>query len=89
MASASDRRRVAEITSLSIRKMQELAAAGTIPGAAKLGGVWTFDPVSLLASISDQEPRPSQRVHHRPVVISHSVSTMPDASINAAFDDSA
>lgn len=35
--------RVAEITSLSVRKVQENSAAGMIPSAAKIGGVWTYD----------------------------------------------
>ena len=37
---------VAQRTSLSIRKVQELAQTGRIP-AARLEGVWTFDPEQI------------------------------------------
>lgn len=48
-------RDVAHMTSLSVRKVQELAATRRIPGAAKLGGVWTFDPNQIKAWIRRQE----------------------------------
>ena len=38
---------VSEMTSLSVRTIQDLAIAGKLPGAAKLGGVWTFDRVKI------------------------------------------
>lgn len=38
---------VASITGYSIRQVQELAGAGKIPSAAKLGAEWTFDPVRV------------------------------------------
>jgi len=46
---------VARVTSLSLRKVQEMAAAGKIPGAAKFDGVWTFDPVQIKAWIRQRE----------------------------------
>ena len=48
---------VAEITSLSVRTVLELAASGKIPGAAKLHYVWTFDPEKVRAWIRDQEAK--------------------------------
>jgi len=38
---------VASITGYSIRQVQELAGAGKIPSAAKLGAEWTFDPARV------------------------------------------
>ena len=35
------------ITGLSLRTVQALALRGEIPGAAKLGGSWTFDEAAL------------------------------------------
>lgn len=46
---------VARMTSLSIRKVQELSAAGKIPSAAKLGGVWTYDPIIVRRWIKQSE----------------------------------
>ena len=46
---------VARITSLSVRKIQEMAAAGRLAGAAKLGGVWTFDLAKVRAWIEAEE----------------------------------
>ncbi|EHL97188.1 hypothetical protein HMPREF9946_04396 [Acetobacteraceae bacterium AT-5844] len=46
---------VAIETTLSVRKVQERAAAGQIPGAAKLGGVWTFDPIKVREWIAAEE----------------------------------
>jgi predicted DNA-binding transcriptional regulator AlpA len=54
---------VMEMTSLSVRQIQTMAAAGQIPSAAKLGGVWTFDPQAIEAWIEERRayasrPRP-------------------------------
>lgn len=38
---------VADRTSLSVRAVQAMAAKGKIPGAAKLGRIWTFDPKAV------------------------------------------
>src|SRR5271166_2944564 len=46
---------VANMTGLSVRKVQELSAAGRIPGAAKLGGVWTYDPEQVRKWIKQRE----------------------------------
>lgn len=48
-------REVARLTSLSESKVYEMAAAGRIPGAAKLGGTWTFDPDKIEAWIRRAE----------------------------------
>jgi len=37
----------AAILGLEVRTVQALAARGSIPGAAKLGGTWTFDETAL------------------------------------------
>jgi len=46
---------VCTMTSLSLRKVQEMADQGLIPSAAKLGGVWTFDPIRVRAWIRERE----------------------------------
>lgn len=42
-------------TGLRKRTVQNLAARGLIPGAAKLGGLWTFDRVKLRRWIAAKE----------------------------------
>ena len=53
--------RAAEITGLSIRTVQYLASGGKVPGAAMLGGRWTFDPDQLRRWIKDQEVKATCR----------------------------
>ena len=43
------------ITGLSRRNIQDMAARGDIPGAAKLGGRWTFDAATLRQWIKSRE----------------------------------
>ena len=59
--------RAAEITGLSIRTIQHLACGGKIPGAAMLGGRWTFDPEQLRRWIKNQEEEACQNAHRLPV----------------------
>ena len=49
-------RDVARLTGLSLRMVQRRAAAGDIPGAAQLCGIWTFDPpgCAALGAATDQ-----------------------------------
>ena len=53
---------VVRMTSLSLRQVQSMAASGKIPGAAKLGGVWTFDPAQVRAWIRAEERRACRAV---------------------------
>ncbi|MGE3292321.1 MAG: helix-turn-helix transcriptional regulator [Geminicoccaceae bacterium] len=48
-------REVARLTGLSLRMVQRRAAAGDIPGAAQLCGIWTFDAAAVRAWISAAE----------------------------------
>ena len=43
------------ITGLSLRQIQTMAARGMIRGAAKLGGVWTFNAAKLRRWIASRE----------------------------------
>ena len=43
------------ITGLSRRAIQEMAARGEIPGAAKLGARWTFDEAKLRRWVKARE----------------------------------
>jgi excisionase family DNA binding protein len=81
-------RDVARITSLSLRKVQEMAAAGKLP-ALKLGGVWTFEERDIRAWIKQEEQR---QWRAKPPPISTGGATyggdvlrLPDASIDEAY----
>ncbi|MDF2809900.1 MAG: hypothetical protein K0S56_931 [Microvirga sp.] len=58
----------AGILGISVRSVQSLAAKGELPGAAKVGGLWTFDETALrswLKAISTpgdvvQTPKPAR-----------------------------
>jgi hypothetical protein len=45
----------ARILGVSQRSVQSLAIRGEIPGAARIGGVWTFDSGKLAAFITQRE----------------------------------
>jgi hypothetical protein len=47
------------ITGLSSRVLQAMALRGEIDGAAKLGGLWTFDEERLRAWVKSKEQRPT------------------------------
>jgi predicted DNA-binding transcriptional regulator AlpA len=51
------------ITGLSLRTVQALALRGEIPGAAKLGGSWTFDEAALRNWIKERTTCPQDRRH--------------------------
>ena len=40
---------------VSRRTTQEMAARGELPGAAKIGDVWTFDPDALASFVRERE----------------------------------
>lgn len=56
-------RDVAVKTGLPKRTVQQMAKRGDIPGAAKLGNVWTFDRWQLTRWIEDAERRDAPRTH--------------------------
>ena len=45
----------ARILGVSQRSIQGLALRGEIPGAARIGGIWTFDPGKLVAFVAQRE----------------------------------
>lgn len=53
--------RAIEITGEKERSLQAAAAAGAIPGAAKLCKCWTFDEHKLRRWIADKEREPCRR----------------------------
>jgi hypothetical protein len=81
---------VSRITTLSIRQVQSMAATGRIPGAAKLGEIWTFRVDALQAWIKAQEQacqRSSRPIATGAVVRFGSASSItPEASIDEAFE---
>ncbi len=46
---------VAQITGMSFRTIQQRAAWGLIPSAAKLGGNWSFDEAAIRLWVQQQE----------------------------------
>jgi predicted DNA-binding transcriptional regulator AlpA len=52
---------VARMSGVSTRKVQEMAAAGRLPGAARIDQLWTFDPAKIRAWILEQEALVSRR----------------------------
>src|ERR1700722_17693462 len=80
---------VARITSLSMRQIQSMAASGKIPGAAKLGGVWTFDPSQISAWVRKAENEACRRpatTYTSAATYGGAVSSLPATSIDAAFE---
>ena len=49
--------RAASILGLSVRAVQNMAAQGKIPGAAKMGAIWTYDEVKLRNWIRELEEK--------------------------------
>ncbi len=79
---------IARITGLSVRNVQERAAAGMMPGAAKLGGVWTFDPIKARAWVAAEERkawRVSLGTSTSAARHGGDASRLPASSIEAAF----
>jgi excisionase family DNA binding protein len=54
-------RAAAAILGVSQRTIQSLAIAGELPGAARIGGTWTFDAEKLTAFVKQRE-RDAERV---------------------------
>jgi excisionase family DNA binding protein len=51
----------AGILGVEVRTVQALAARGDLPGAAKIGGLWTFDEAALRQWIKEREAKPDLR----------------------------
>jgi hypothetical protein len=45
------------ITGRKLRALEGLSARGLVPGAAKLGGVWTYDEARLRRWVREEEDR--------------------------------
>jgi hypothetical protein len=50
------------LTGLGERQLQMLAARGKVPGAAKLGGTWTFDKAVLRRWIRQEQERTCRNI---------------------------
>lgn len=94
-AEMSERVRSAEVsrmTSLSVRRVQELAIAGKVPSAAKISGSWTFDPVRIRIWIRQLEADACRKDHHANATSTNAgacggdTSKAPAAAIDAAFE---
>jgi predicted DNA-binding transcriptional regulator AlpA len=85
-------RTVCTMTSLSLRKVQEMADQGKIPSAAKLGGVWTFDPIRVRAWIRERERACLEKAGAKPstctgaAILGGDASVSTDESIELAYE---
>ena len=46
---------VSRMLAVCVRKVQQMAARGELPGAAMVDGVWLFDPVQIRLWVKEQE----------------------------------
>jgi hypothetical protein len=74
----------ARILGVSQRSVQELALRGELPGAARIGGVWTFDSERLSAFISQRE-RDAERCNIDVTRAARPPSRPTQARVNAAY----
>lgn len=85
-------RDVRRMTTLSVRKIQQMAAVGEIPSAARLGHIWTFDPDAIRAWIVKQREKACPRPQNSPTTATAAatrfgvVSRSPDVSIDLAYE---
>jgi predicted DNA-binding transcriptional regulator AlpA len=81
---------VKRMTTLSVRKIQQMAAAGELPSAGRLGHIWTFDPDAIRAWIVKQRekvcPPSSQITATSGATRFGVVSRSPDVSIDQAYE---
>ncbi|MFH1553543.1 MAG: helix-turn-helix domain-containing protein, partial [Pseudomonadota bacterium] len=54
----------ASILGIETRTVQALAARGELPGAAKIGGVWTFDEAAIRNWIKERTTCQKDRRRH-------------------------
>lgn len=77
---------VSRLTSIKRRTVQDMAAAGTIPGAAKLGGLWTFDPDKLARWIAQRERQACRQISTYAAPPIGAGSKSPDANTDQAYE---
>jgi len=80
---------VCRITGLALRTIQEMAARGEIPSAARIGRrKWSFDPVKIRAWVRAKEAQACQKtdISTRAARYSGDVSVLPDESIREAYE---
>ena len=75
------------ISGLKMRTLQNLAAQGAIPGAAKPAGRWTFDIVKLRkwARETPEGVTPCPRTYPSATVSTGAVSRLPDARTESHY----
>ena len=59
-------RQAADSLGLSIRKVQEMAANGRLPGAAFYAGRWTFNRAKLAQFVADEESKVAAKPDWQP-----------------------
>lgn len=84
---------VAKKTSLNVRTIQQMASKGLIPGAAKLGGAWTFNVRKLDEWVRQAEERhvechgkQRRETSTSAMVSGGPVSRLPDIAIDLRYE---
>jgi len=73
------------ILGVETRTVQALAARGDLPGACKIGRLWTFDAATLRAWIRERSTCPGQRRQNTPTgVETRSGRDLPLQAANSA-----
>lgn len=82
--------RAAAILGVTERTVQALALRGELPGAAKIGGSWTFDEAALRNHIKERTKWPSdRRPRNTPIGAAASYgrgSPLADVNIERAYE---
>ncbi|MGI9484839.1 MAG: helix-turn-helix transcriptional regulator [Geminicoccaceae bacterium] len=76
--------RVAQLTGLSIRCIQLMAARGEVPSAAQLGRRWTFDEKRIVEWVAQRESDACQKTSTSVERSGGVASKSPDVSIERA-----
>ena len=82
-AASTSRIRVAEVAcmlGIGVRCVQQMAATGRLPGAARIGKLWTFDPAKIRAYLADAEARCQNQISIRGMEFGGCVLPLPDAN---------
>ena len=79
----------AKMLGVSKRQITLMANRGDLPGAAKIGSLWTFDPEKLTRWIEEREDkclRNQKKISSKEEKYTTYVSGLTDASVNRAYE---
>ncbi len=74
------------ITGLGLRQMQAMSARGEIPGAAKLGGTWTYDVRKLRQWVREKETETCRAISTNAATSGGRESKFEGATLDEAYE---